>query len=349
MRKEIRVLIVDDSAFMRKMLTEIIDSVPGFEVIKIAVDGLDALEKVKQFRPDVVTLDIELPEVDGLTALIYIMEECPTPVIIITGFSKFSGEETVKALEYGAVGFVRKPQGDFSKNKRIFKTELMSKLMLASTVNAEKLKSISLPEEKLKEKKFKISKDKVVAIASSSGGPRALTYVIPQLPENLPAPVIVVQHIPPAFAGSLAKRLNGESKLDVKIAENSEFLLKGKVYITPGNMNCKIQLREGKKPEFVLVPPSGEESFLYTSTNKLMSSLAPIYGKNTIGVVLTGMGDDATDGMRSIKKYDGYTIAEAESTAVVSGMPRAAIEAGVVDKVVPLQKITGEIVKAVDR
>jgi two-component system chemotaxis response regulator CheB len=345
--KKIRVLVVD-SAFMRKMLTEIIQSDPHCKVIKTASDGVKALKAVEELKPDVVTLDIELPEIDGLTCVAYIMEEFPTPVVVVTGFSKFMGEETIKALEYGAIGLVRKPRGPLSQSMEKLKQELLSQIKLASQVDKVKLTPIIVREGKEGAvKPIPKATNKIVAIASSSGGPRALSQVIPLLPVNLPAGVLVVQHMPPEFISSLAQRLNFESRLEVKMAEDLEPIQQGKVLIVPSSYHCRIKA-DGKNGEAIkLVSPSREENFHFTLADDTMISLAPIYGRNGCGVVLTGMGNDGTEGLRSIKKHGGYTIAEDKSTCVVYGMPKSAIDAGVVDKVVPLQEIAAEIVKRV--
>jgi len=254
--KKVRVLVVDDSAFMRKMLTEVIESDPKHIVIKAARDGIEALKAVEELKPDVVTLDIELPEIDGLTCVGYIMEEFPTPIVVVTGFSRFMGEETIKALQYGAVGLVRKPKGPLSQSMEKLRQELLTQIKLASRVNKEKLTPVTVSEGKQRAvKPIHKATDKIVVIASSSGGPRALSQVIPLLPVNLPAGVLVVQHIPAEFTSSLAQRLNFESNLEVKVAEDMEPIQQGKVLIAPTNLRCRIQ-SEGKKVQSIkLIPP----------------------------------------------------------------------------------------------
>lgn len=350
MKKKIRVLIVDDSSFMRKMLTDMIESDPECEVIKTASDGLEALKYVEELKPDVVTLDIELPEIDGLTCVIYIMEEFPTPIVVVTGFSEFLGEETIKALEYGAIGLVRKPKGSIFQNLGKIKQELMHQIKLASQVDVSKLKPVVIKDDRKKVRKPEIkTTNKIVAIASSSGGPRALSQIIPKLPADLPAGVLVIQHMPIEFIPSLAERLNMESKLRVKVAEDSEPIQQGKVLIAPTDFHCRIESKATKGESIRLVHSSRDEKFHFTLADESMISLAPIYGMNATGVVLTGMGNDGTEGLRAIKKYGGYTIAEHESTCIVNGMPRAAIQAGMVDKAVPLPKISDEITRRVKR
>ena len=348
MADKIRVLVVDDSAFMRKLLTEVIESDPDCKVIKTARDGVEALKAVEKFRPDVITMDVELPDIDGLTCVVYIMEEFPTPVVMVTGFSRFLGEETIQAMEYGAVGIVRKPKGPISQSMRKIKRELISQIKLASIVDARKLTPVTIRSIRKKvEKPTPKTTNKIVTIASSSGGPRALSQVIPKLPADLPAGVLVIQHMPADFIPSLAARLNGESNLEVKVAEDLEPIQQGKVLIMPSQFHCKVESTGKDGKAIRLASSENEENFRFTLADEPMISLAPIYGKNAIGVVLTGMGDDGTRGLRAIKKYGGYTIAEHESTCIVNGMPRAAIKAGVADKVVPLHRIAAEIIKTV--
>lgn len=348
MSDKVRVLVVDDSAFMRKLLTEMIGSDPDCRVIKTARDGVKALIAVSELRPDVVTMDVVLPEIDGLACVAYIMEEFPTPVVMVTGFSDFLGEETVKALEYGAVGFVSKPKGPNSESMGEFRAELISQIKLASKVDARKLSPVIIREtiEKV-EKPVSKSTNKIVVIAGSSGGPRALVQIIPRLPADLPAGVLVVQHMPPEFIPPLADRINRGSLLEVKVAEDQESIRQGKVLFSPSNFSCRVESKGNKEQVIRLVPVSRENKFPFISADELMISLAPIYGKNATGVVLTGMGNDGTEGLRVIKKRGGYTITEDESTCIVYGMPRAVVRAGAADMVVPLYKIADEIIKSV--
>jgi two-component system chemotaxis response regulator CheB len=348
MRKKIRVLVVDDSAFMRKLLMDIINSSPECEVIKTAKDGVEALRDVEELVPDVVTMDIQLPEIDGLTCVAYIMEKFPTPIVMVTGFSEFLGEETIMALEYGAFGLIRKPKSLHGKDMMKIQHELISEIKLASQVSATRLRSAAIKEIREKiERPTTRNTHKIVVVATSSGGPRALSQVIPKLPIGLPAGVLVVQHIPAEFVPSLADRLNSESALNVKIAEDQESIKQGNVLFAPPNFYCEIESK-GKEGGLIrLVPVPREDSNHLVSADTPMISLAPIYGKNAVGVVLTGMGNDGTAGLRAIKKYGGYTIAEDESTCIVYGMPKSAIEAGVVNKVVPLHRMADEIVEAV--
>jgi two-component system chemotaxis response regulator CheB len=350
MARKIRVLVVDDSAFMRKLITAMIESDPHCEVVKTAKDGIEALKAIEELRPDVVTLDIEMPEIDGLTCVAYIMEAFPTPVVVVTGFSEFLGEETIKALEYGAVGIVRKPGGPISRNIKTIRHELLSQIKLAMQVDVTKLTPVPIKETKEELKKpIPKTTDRVFAIASSSGGPRALSQIIPKLPADLPAGVVVAQHMPAEFVPSLAERLNWESALEVKVAEDLEPIKQGKVLIAPGGCNCTIESRGEEGKLIKLAPVRAKERLPLPSADKLMTSLAPIYGRNATGIVLTGMGNDGTEGLRAIKKHGGKTMAEDKSTCLVYGMPREAVRAGVVDKIVPLDEMADEIKRSCQR
>jgi two-component system chemotaxis response regulator CheB len=228
------------------------------------------------------------------------------------------------------------------------KQELISEIKLASQVSVTRLTPVAIKEIRGKvERPALRNAQKIVVIAASSGGPRALSQVIPKLPFDLPAGVMVVQHIPAEFLSSLADRLNSESALNVKIAEDLESIKQGNVLFAPADFHCEIESK-GKEGGLIrLVPVCREDKNHLISADRPMISLAPIYGKNAVGVVLTGMGNDGTEGLRAIKKYGGYTIAEDESTCVVYGMPRSAVQAGVVNKVVPLHKMADEIIETV--
>lgn len=350
MPKKIRILVVDDSAFMRRLIVNMLETVPNYKVIKTAVNGIEALKAVERHKPDVVTLDIEMPEIDGITALVYIMEQFPTPVIMVTGFSKFLGEETIKALEYGAVGFVRKPNGLVSKNLTEIKKDLIQQVKIAARVDVKKLKPLKQQRSPIRKERLLLkSANKIIVMVSSSGGPRALAQIIPVLPGDLKAGILIVQHMPAEFIYSFAARLDWESQLKVKVAENGDSIKQGVVLIAQANHHCKV-VSNGKNEEIIkLTPFTGKEESNLISGDETMISLAPIYGKNAIGIVLTGMGADGTNGFKEIKNNGGFTIAEDKSTAIVFGMPKEAIKAGVVDKILPLDKIVNAIIKRVNR
>ncbi len=350
MGRKIRVLVVDDSAFMCKWLSSMINAAPDCVVAGTARNGVEALKAVQKLRPDVVTMDIELPEIDGLTCVAYIMEDFPTPVVMVTGFSKFLGEETIRALEYGAVGLVRKPKRMDSRIMEEIREDLLSNIRNASQVDAGKLKPVTVKERGGHVKKPALkTTNRVTVVAASSGGPRALSQVIPCLPADIGCAVLVVQHIPDEFVNSLAERLDHESILGVRVAGDRDPVRRGEVLVMPAGRDCTISGGGNGGERVELGPLYQKKRYPLVQVDSLMTSAADTYGKNTTGVLLTGMGNDGTEGFRRIKEYGGYTIAEDESTCAVFGMPKSAIEADLVDRVLPLHEIAAEIVRTSGR
>ncbi len=362
----INVLVVDDSALMRKFVSDILKEDPEINVVAIARNGLEAVEKVERFRPDVVTLDVEMPKLDGLHALGYIMSECPTPVIMLSAVDSRSAESTLNAFEYGAVDFIQKPSGSISLNLSDIAEHIRDKVKIAAKVDVKNLhfmeEHVKRPGKKLEsfshhtqaKQVCKINKkhtgEKIVAIASSTGGPRALEQVIPRLPADLKAPVVVVQHMPAGFTASLAQRLNVQSQLIVTEAKEGDILQPGHVYLAPGNYHMEITSKNTGSicHEVVSLNQKPRELGIRPCANVLFRSLIPIYGANIIATVLTGMGSDGADGVEGIKNAGGRAIAEDERTCVVYGMPKAIVQRDLADSVVPLEKISSEIVRMVN-
>jgi two-component system chemotaxis response regulator CheB len=370
----IKVLVVDDSAFMRKTITDILSSSPDIEVIGKARNGREAFEKVIELKPDVVTLDIEMPVLDGLQTLGYIMSECPTPVIMLSGAESKHADVTMTAFEYGAVDFILKPSGNISLDMDKIKDDLIKKVKAASKVETHKLgfipgngdnSGISMMEVREMRKKQKAtdaagtdltgrentepakkSKDKkIIIIGTSTGGPRALQQVIPLLPRNLNASILVVQHMPAGFTKSLAERLDSQSGIKVREAVDGDIVKPGIVLIAPGDYHMTVRQEEtnGKTKEVIALIKSKKVQGVRPSVDVLLNSVAPIYGANSIGVILTGMGSDGTDGIRRLKSAGGRVIAEDESTCVVYGMPRSIVEQHLADYVLPINKIAESI------
>ncbi len=377
----IKILVVDDSAFMRKVLSDLFKSQPDFEVVDIGRNGAEAVEKVKQHSPDVVTLDVEMPVMDGLTALEQIMAVKPTPVVMVSSLTKAGADATIKALSLGAVDFVAKSAGSISRIDEIEK-DLLQKCREAAGVSGNRLratvaavKPVILPErtapaapEKplIVEKVLTVDKaapsmtrttsvssvisgvdDWIVAIGTSTGGPRALQEVLTRLPGNLPCPTVIVQHMPPGFTKSLAERLNTLSELTVKEAADNDKLVAGTVYIAPGDFH--LTLRRETSGTYVKLNKDPAIGGLRPAVDPMMVSVAETYGTKAVGVILTGMGHDGAKGMKAIKRLQGRTIAEDQSTSVVFGMPKAAIEAGVVDSILPLQQVAEGIVQCLKK
>lgn len=343
----IKVLVVDDSAFMRKIITDILATSSEIEVIGKAKNGQEAIEKVTLLRPDVVTMDIEMPVLDGLHALGYIMSECPTRVIMLTAAESKHGDLTMTAFQYGAVDFIQKPSGSISLDMEKIKDDLIKKVIAAAHVELHKLGFI---EEKLIKKEKTMSHvrtkvKKIIIIGSSTGGPRALQQVIPLLPSNLQAPVLVVQHMPAGFTKSLAERLNSQSMMRVKEAAEGDIIKPGTVLIAPGDfhMTVKQQKINGELSEVIALTKGDRVQGVRPSVDVLLESAAPIYGSNSVGVILTGMGSDGSEGIKKLKLAGGKVIAEDESTCVVYGMPRSVIEQNLADYILPINKIARSI------
>ena len=347
----IRVLIVDDSAFMRNALTKMLSSDPEITVVGTAWNGLDAIEKVAELKPDLVTMDIEMPRMDGIEALRRIMATNPVPVIMVSSLTTEGARSTLDALDLGAVDFVPKNLSDLSVNIVKVREILIEKVKQIGTAGPGRRRpsrpvpapAASAPVRSIYRTDRRIG---VVAIATSTGGPKALQDVIPKLPKDFSVPVIVVQHMPPAFTGPFAQRLNEISGLTVKEAEEGEPLRPGVVFVAPGRGHLSV--RRMRVGECVVVVSENRPDLIYRpSADVMMSSVAELYPGRALGVILTGMGNDGEKGMRAIKSSGGRTLAQDEATCVVYGMSRAVVEAGLADKVVPIEEVAGVIVNAV--
>jgi len=355
--KTIRVLIVDDSAFMRKAIKRMLSLAPDIEVLDAAADGREALEKVVALRPDIVTMDVQMAGMDGLTALERIMRECPTPVLMLSSLTQEGAEVTIKALELGAVDFIDKTRVESSMNITFLGGELITKVRTIAGIDIGKkrehipepppiLPYEGLPLKKPPPRRVIVSpRVAVLAIGTSTGGPPALQAIIPRLPSDFSAGVIVVQHMPPGFTRTLAERLNGMSSLLVTEAVAGDIVEPGRVLVAPAGQHLKLQRRNG---QFVVhLDDEPAEALHRPSVDVMMESVARTCGRKSLGVLLTGMGSDGAVGMRAIKEAFGKTIAESEETSIVYGMPKSAIEQGIVDSVVPLYDMVEIIMKEV--
>ncbi len=339
----IRVLVVDDSSFMRKSLTYILKSDTAIKVVGDAGDGIEAIVKVREFRPDVVLLDIEMPRMDGLTALMHIMNECPTPVLVLSGLDKKDPTITIKALEYGAIDFIAKPSGVISYDIDKIGSEIIAKVKIAAGVNVQKLK-LSQPVTSYQKQEAQRTRKGIVVIGASTGGPRAIVTVLSSLQRYIPAAILVVQHIVPEFVPSLVDRLRWSCSMEVAIAQEGEVLYPNRVLVASGYPTSVVKEEDQKK---VNLTRSASFDFNSYAINYAMQSVAEAYGNSALGVLLTGMGSDGAMGMKAIKDAGGSTIAEDQSTCIVFGMPRAAIDMGCVDKVVPLPEIAQAIMEMI--
>ncbi|MCK5240982.1 chemotaxis response regulator protein-glutamate methylesterase [bacterium] len=343
----IKVLAIDDSAFMRKTISSILNSAEDIEVVATGRDGYEAVQKVTDYHPDVVTLDIEMPRLNGLDTLGYIMSECPTPVVMLSAYTEEGAEMTIKALEYGAVDFICKPSGPISLDLTKVGEELINKVRAAAQVDISRLKFIEY--EKLEKVEMlpetMIAGRQVVVIGSSTGGPRALYEVVPKLPADFPAAVLIVQHMARGFTKSLAERMNRVSNLSVKEAEDGDEVLAGHVYIAPSNFHMVVAGFAGK--EVIRLHQGPARNSVRPAADVTMESTAKLYRRNCLGVVLTGMGRDGTQGAAVIHKNGGIVLAEDKSSCVIFGMPKSVIEAGMADKVYPIHTMSDQIKRLV--
>jgi len=345
----IRVLVVDDSILIRKILTDILESDQEIKVIDTAKNGKEALEKIDSLKPDLVTLDIEMPIMDGLTTLNHIVSKHKIPVIMISSLTSEGAELTLKALDSGAVDFLPKPTNVFSLKQEDIRNQIVEKVKVAVKAKFDTIEPIN----KVKKHRTSIQKkidieenfSNIITIGTSTGGPRALQALIPQLPADIDASIVIVQHMPPKFTKSLADRLNSISNIKVKEAEEGDILLRGHAYIAPGDYHLRV-VKEGNKL-VVRLDQEPEVLGLRPTVDKMMDSVAKIEGFNKIGVILTGMGSDGKKGIKRIKESGGFTIAQDEMTSVVFGMPKAAISTNCIDIVLPIEKIGDKILSKV--
>jgi len=353
---KIKAVVIDDSAFMRKSLSIILSSDPDIEIVGTARDGLEGFELVKNVKPDVVTLDIEMPRMDGLTALKKIMAECPTQVIMVSSLTTDGAEATLKALELGAVDFIPKEMSFVSVNIVNIKEELIRKIKTlvkskALTSRLQKIRTLGgKPGEEISKSKASGSLPKfgykAVALGISTGGPLSLQKVVPMLKQQNDYPIFIVQHMPPKFTKSLADRLNNMSPLTVKEAEDREEVQNGTVYIAPGGYHMKMN-KNGNGKVYVNISENPGDTLHRPSVDVMLESVLEVYGKYTLGVIMTGMGKDGAEGIKHLKQLGGYCMAQDESTCVVYGMPKAIVDAGYADVIAPLEKISEIINKAI--
>jgi len=338
-RKKIRVLVVDDSALMRKLISNLLEADPEIEVIATAIDGYFALSKVDQLKPDVVTLDVDMPRMDGLTALSEIAGKNRTPVIMLSSLTTRGAALTMQALERGAVDFVCKPGGPARLGEMA--QELLSKIKAAARTNMLALSAASLPRYPIKQKlpgsSFFKRAGRIVAIGASSGGPHALRYLLPRIPADLDAGVVIVQHMPESFTAMLAHWLNEICELEVKEAEPGDLALPGRVLIAPGNSHMKV--RKTPLGCEVLLEGGPLVNGHKPSVDVLFRSIAEQYGALATAIIMTGMGSDGAVGLGEIRDAGGHTVAQDRESCAVYGMPRIAVERGYADKIVPLTEM----------
>lgn len=353
---KIRLLIIDDSALIRQMLTQIFNSSSDIEVVGSAVDPIAAREKIKRLNPDVLTLDVEMPRMDGLTFLRNLMRLRPMPVVMISTLTEKGAAVTLEALEVGAVDFVAKPKVDVSNSLNAYAEDIISKVRMAARAKvrpyqektAIKKESGSVPKSHSADtiikpssvkKHFKTT-DKIIALGSSTGGTEALKRVVADLPGNTPA-IVVSQHLPVAFSASFAKHVNEATEMTVCIAKNGQQVLPGNIYIAPGDQHLLI-VRDGARYICQLNdgPPVNRHK---PSVEVMFRSVAQNVGHNAVGVMLTGMGADGAKAMLEMKDAGSINIVQDEASSVVWGMPGEAFKLGAADHVMPLDKVAAQI------
>jgi len=353
MNKPIRVLVVDDSALVRKLLTEILQEDTGIEVVGSAMDAFAAREKIKLLNPDVLTLDVEMPRMDGVTFLGNLMRLRPMPVVMVSSLTAKGAEVTLRALELGAVDFITKPTVDLVHGLKDYSAEIIEKVKVAAsarvnTRNRVAVKPIRIEAKltadavlrKISNKSRFDNTDTIIAIGASTGGTEAIKEVLMSMPADSPATVIT-QHIPPAFSGPFAQRVNGVSAMTVCEAQDGQPILTGHAYIAPGDKHL-IVVRNGKQYRCQLSDGPAVNRHK-PSVDVLFRSAAQTAGHNAIGVLLTGMGDDGAKGLKEMQEAGARTIAQDEHSCVVWGMPKAAVALGAADAVLPLGRIANSI------
>ncbi len=343
---KIRVLVVDDSTFVRRAIIRMFENSPEISIIDVASDGAMAIDLIKQHRPDVVTLDVQMPVLDGLSALARIMQECPTPVVMLSSLTGKGGEMTLKALDLGAVDFIDKTAAGGPMELNNLLQELTSKILVAARIDLKKICHLPVPVvlPAVRQSLGSSAPADAVFIGVSTGGPPALQAILSALPASFRVPIFIVQHMPVGFTASLAERLNRSSLITVKEAVDDELPLAGTAYIAPGGRHLKLKRSaDGSLRIFLDQMPEG--TLHKPSVDVLFQAAAEQYGNKALAFVLTGMGKDGSVGAQAIKEAGGRIIVESEETSIVFGMPKAVMDVVKVDGVVPLYSVAETMLK----
>ncbi|HAE37458.1 MAG TPA: chemotaxis response regulator protein-glutamate methylesterase [Candidatus Riflebacteria bacterium] len=345
-QKKIKVLVVDDSAFMRTAIERMLITDPTIELIGSAANGKEAVEKVIRLRPDVVTMDIEMPIMDGLHALKEIMRLAPVPVLIVSSLSKEGAKVTLDAIELGAVDYVPKPGSTLSASILTLKEELLQKIHAASGCQPRAVKLEYIPGKRVAKRPSTPADEiinRAIFIGASTGGPPAVQKILSMLDPSLPAPVVIAQHMPKAFTAAFASRLNMICGIKVKEASDGETLQNSIAYICPGDHQTRVTRSSEGRFCFSISSNAGEQDRFAPCINTLLFSAAKEFAHKAVGVILTGMGEDGVRGLKNIKLMGGLTIAQDRATSVVYGMPRAALEQEAAVRILNLDEIAKEI------
>jgi len=345
--KRIRVLIVDDSSFMRMAIRGILSREPDIEVIGSAVDGIDGVEKAIEMKPDVITMDVEMPRLDGISALKQIMAKAPTRVLMVSTLTNEGAKSTFEALEAGAVDYIPKNVTDSTDAQKIFREELLKRVKgaIASPASRPAAPIVKPPPVVQRPSRLPARNISCVGIGASTGGPVALQEVLSRIPVNFPHPIVVAIHMPKAFTGPYADRLNAKCSLSIKEAVDGEMLRPGQALIAPGGQHISL-VKRGTGIYVSTAPTADFPKYIYVpSVDQMLTTLADATNGSMLGVVLTGMGNDGFKGMQHLKSKGGVTIVQDEATSTIYGMPRACVEGGVADEVMPLGQIGFEIAR----
>lgn len=346
MKKKVSVLIVDDSALVRQLLFDMVSRDSELEVAGVARNGVEAIKLTQERDPDVITMDINMPEMDGITALEYIMNKYPRPVVMISVIAKKGADATLRALELGAVDFITKPSKLPTAVSQV-QDEVIAKIKEAADSRAreiwERVRRTRPPAE-IQIDRSRVRGGHMIVLGASAGGPRALAEVLPSLPGGIPAYIAIVQHMPGAFADSFAKRLDEKTNIEVKKAVNGEKLVMGEAVVAPGGEDLVFEKSRDGGVNTRLLPTVARKG-ASPVVDVTMESAAQLFKEKAIGVLLSGMGSDGAMGLGMIKDVGGRTIAQDKDTCLVYGMPKAAVERKLADKVVPVDKVAEEIIK----
>ncbi|MCX7927059.1 MAG: chemotaxis response regulator protein-glutamate methylesterase [Candidatus Omnitrophica bacterium] len=347
MSRKIKVLIVDDSFLMRRIISDIINSDSELEVVGKAQDGQEALQKLVELAPDVVTLDINLPGQNGIDVLCDIMKTRPTRVVMLSAYSRAGASATMRALELGAVDFIAKPSGEISLGLEKLKDEIIAKVKLAASIDLDKYLSCfkSVEEAPVQPTVTIAGIKKIVVVGASTGGPKATLTLMREIPADIPAAFLIVQHMPKGFTASFAERISWDAGIRTKEAEDNDVLEPARAYVAPAGFhmilkqhNDKIIIRLNQEPPVNFVRPSVDVTLL---------SCVQLFGKDTIAVILTGMGKDGLEGSRRVKELGGVVFVQDEDSSVVWGMPGSVARAGLANAVAPLPQLAQLILKQI--
>ncbi len=343
--KKIKVFIVEDSILMQKIISDILSSDPEIEVIGKSILGEKALELIPQLKPDVVTLDVNLPDINGLEVLKRLMKLFPTRVVMLSVYTQKGADITIKALELGALEFIPKPSGEVSLDLHKFKEEIITKIKFVATIDIERSKEII---KEITPAKEALEIKNLVIIGASTGGPKAILEIMKEIPFDIDASFLIVQHMPSGFTRSFAERISWHSQIRSKEAEDGDLLTNRTAYVAPSGYHMLIEkICEEDEKYCIRLDQTPLVNYVRPAIDITMSSAAENFNGKIIGVILTGMGKDGLEGAKKIKERGGKIIAQDEKTSIIYGMPKMVAEAGLADKILPLKEIPKKIIEEI--